>query len=1048
MSKFKKILLVLCAAALLLTGALVTALAETEYTGTVEEYVALLDAVDAAEGAVAKTEALAAADEYFYKENSIDPYAPGRKEALARRAQIADALELLKVTEANAMLTAYAENTTADLAARRTAIDEIKAFLDAVQIKPATEGYEAVMASYNEKLIAVQGEEVKLQIDAIEAIADTDKDAKLTAMRSLLDYIVDNGITDEALAAASVKDKVGDYEIAYVKNELETTVSLTNINTATNLVALNKVRALARRYGLDTERAGYQAYADLLASAEEAHAAQVALNYEELEKKASVEEYNYPEIFNYSGFEKNLMPKAVLKETQYCTLQIESGADPNNKDNHYVNIHTDRRGTATSDTGMLHNYTSNSITDRGVGMVVELKLTTFGEWPDAGCMANIKSNFVTDSGATGNNKYLSLWAISPDGDLGVTIDSIKKGQVFLEDALVPGEWLNLTIVFNPFAENSAERCEMYVDYQLVGKFDPMPGVVSIDPYEMRIGLNTTYGDVAIDDFRAYFGAAVRTQAKLQNMPQDEQFKYYADFLTQSEYRTVDSIVLAYSKATELLPAYWADSDGDGEAEYLTEDEAIKASVDTVVNFDIQALIDALKARNLEEFISAAEPLESIERNVDTIEDRQKLIDTLDALISEYGTYIDTHAESFVYYQNLMEAVRLEIADDTVIKEFTLACQRFDKSSTLSALEKNYAKAETARGSLTATAMEMLDVDGYEAFAAAYAVYEGANERIEVARIEDTSRRIVDCIGFISEYQAPETWEENATFINKYLLIIRQLLKSGYDPEYEGLQEALVIYEPINAYFYDKLQQEHKVVIEEALNKVPLTTSYIEKLGICAYITRYINSNDVDVNHEVIAPLAAVHQTYLSELELQEQDYANVLEQNTALFIDTVNRLKTAVSFTKIRELHATAYVYYYTMNVGSETAKEAIEIFEEYRIAIETVENGTVLLKGYLEANLAEAETENEIYAALVQCAQVYTDIKAAVEAFNMDDAWTVVENLADAKSGFESAYGDYMKTVSAANSDIENICKATGSVRSMPALAPMISVIVDLIVG
>ena len=160
MSKFKKILLVLCAAALLLTGALVTALAETEYTGTVEEYVALLDAVDAAEGAVAKTEALAAADEYFYKENSIDPYAPGRKEALARRAQIADALELLKVTEANAMLTAYAENTTADLAARRTAIDEIKAFLDAVQIKPATEGYEAVMASYNEKLIAVQGEEI------------------------------------------------------------------------------------------------------------------------------------------------------------------------------------------------------------------------------------------------------------------------------------------------------------------------------------------------------------------------------------------------------------------------------------------------------------------------------------------------------------------------------------------------------------------------------------------------------------------------------------------------------------------------------------------------------------------------------------------------------------------------------------------------------------------------------------------------------------------------------------------------------------------------
>ena len=92
MKKMKRIVALLLTACLLLVGIVFSVTSgAVDYTGNLVEYSALLDAVDAAEGAVAKVAALEKADKYL-AENPINPEDEGYQAAIDRAAAMISAL--------------------------------------------------------------------------------------------------------------------------------------------------------------------------------------------------------------------------------------------------------------------------------------------------------------------------------------------------------------------------------------------------------------------------------------------------------------------------------------------------------------------------------------------------------------------------------------------------------------------------------------------------------------------------------------------------------------------------------------------------------------------------------------------------------------------------------------------------------------------------------------------------------------------------------------------------------------------------------------------
>lgn len=309
------------------------------------------------------------------------------------------------------------------------------------------------------------------------------------------------------------------------------------------------------------------------------------------------------------------------------------------------------------------------------------------------------------------------------------------------------------------------------------------------------------------------------------------------------------------------------------------------------------------------------------------------------------------------------------------------------------------------------------------------------------------------------------------YIDRYVAMIREIIKSGnYDSGVDGFDTAKEKFDILNEHYYGLLQLYHAGNIEEQLMRFAATDSFIEKNGIISYVQRYLDENDVDYSisfdcenchahfdgnagishaspvcpncqksikkvsysssYSVLNTLLQRYVAYKNELDPQEEDYQNMLYQNTKYFITIVRLFDSATTYAEKKALYSRASEYYYAMNVGSAEAQAAIREYEALVAELKSIECAS---EEFICATLLlpTAETADQYFAYLVDATVYYSKIDASIDG------------VKDALDVYSAAKDAYNLKVRAANSQLIECGDAVVSLRANCGLSAIISVVI-----
>lgn len=649
----------------------------------------------------------------------------------------------------------------------------------------------------------------------------------------------------------------------------------------------------------------------------------------------------------------------------------------------------------------------------------------------------------TEDGLTTGARVSSIFFRVENGKIYSYDDGKRSSEAELggKNVLKAGEWTHFIMIYNP----DGPTITLYVDYELVGTWGCKQSTNSVDEYvftALRLQAATSNVNMAFDNFDFYQGTAYRDRATFDTMEDSEKFALYVDAMCD-EGKSPTERLTAYSKAGELYPSFANDP---ALADVVARYEAIDVENDIVA---------PAKRANLETLVAYGDELKSYEGNVttETVSAVQSIITKIENYISANSTYLDQADAAFVEVSELTTEYTALIDQCETLSSFIGYLKRFERAKTLAAKTKHYEYATTyydlgeyrLESNRLAAANDPLVLEfeaqingtlqkGDDGYVTAFEYYDGALKYIDSQSVYENSKRVIDCVAFITEMEGyegtEEFWAANFDYINKYILIIRNIVRTGnYDPSYVGVTEAIEKFEEIDVYFYDILQAEHVVAISAQLAKYPLTNAYIEKLGICTFVDNYVASNDVDASNPDIAALLATNEAYKSELVLYYDEYAALLEENTVYFINEVEKMQTYVGYADIKAIYDAAMQYYYEMNADSDEAKAAIAVFEEYGVKLQRAEEASAIFIGYV-AKLEKATKLDATFTALVNCS-------AALEG--IDEG---IEGVSEALATYNARLAEYSASISEANAEIYEVNTAVCAVRTNVVARAVLAVI------
>ncbi len=709
--------------------------------------------------------------------------------------------------------------------------------------------------------------------------------------------------------------------------------------------------------------------------------------------------------------------------------------------------------------GSIHTYPYINVNNRvqDNNLVIEFDITSFGEaYP---VMSFEHSNVATDAGGKAQPRILDFKA---DGSISAALvgkNCMSGYELSAEEKarmnavkLKFGEWTHMSLLY----ESGTGFITLYVDYEYIARWDTRPAGVSL--YELTIfrygTANPSFisGEVSIDNFIAYEGSYLRTPDLFDKMSEPERFIFYSNYATNTEAPSSDRIT-AYKHATKLIGEYYDNGefipaeDDSLDADALAQlNERLKGAVNGYNSFvtdGYATLYNAYIAGNLAKFGELVNAfLAKHERTLDSLGDRRTALSEIDDFLDACGEDILTAEDSdYLTIKGAYDTIVAQIKNDSSIVDFCAAVDRFYMSTKFGAdvMQKHYQNAVDIYADVIDRSVK--DADGFEKFAEAVELYEAGAELLAQKIREKNSKTIIDCISFIDEYTTVEQWNENYDYINRYVVIVRAIVNNRndkdeitYDATVAGISEALAFFETVNDYFYGLLQQEHAEYIAEMLENYLAATGYVEKVGICAHIRAYIESADISLEHELVKPEVLRLYIYESELELYEDDYNEVLTQNTIIFKNTVNLMSTASGYAELLALYSRAQELYFAMNVGDESIAAELLIYDEMTFTLEAMEKASVEFLISVEL-LRAATTEEEKYAALVDC---------YISAANADMDY---DGVAEAMEYYLAEYAAYNNTALAIASEIGAMNgAAVASVRANCGVDEIIAVIVKKI--
>ena len=705
--------------------------------------------------------------------------------------------------------------------------------------------------------------------------------------------------------------------------------------------------------------------------------------------------------------------------------------------------------------GGVHSYAYYNIGSRNTAndLVIEFDITSFGDkYPE---MSFEHSSVSNDSG--GRSQPVML-RVAADGTLtpALTGNNCKSGhnisaeekENFKNYKLKIGEWTHVSLIY----ESQTCFVTLYIDYQYVARFDTRPSNVSYyDISIFRFGTsnpNFISGEFSIDNYIAYEGSYIRTVDLFEKMTEPDRFVFYSGYLLNAD-ASVSDRVAAYKYATNLLDEYYEDEtfvpfeDGSLTAEELAELNAkLEAAVNNYLDFvgdenGYALLYNDFITDNLTAFGTlVTEFRASQDRTIASISNRNDAINNIEKFLNGCGDDILQTADSdYVRIKAEYDKICAELENDKNIVTFCDKVDRFYKSVSFSAetLQKHYQAATEAY--MNIYDRSVVELAGFERFAESLELYKNSAAILEDKYQNQNAKTIVDCIGFINGYTTVEEWNANYEYINKYVVIVRNVVRENrYNTLASGVAEALEFFNIIDGYFYDLLQQEHGAYILALLETYRNTDSFVEKSGICAHLDAYIASVDIDPQHSAVKEYILTLNFYKDELKTYEADYREVLAQNTIMFKNAITLMTTAETYTELCSLYNQARELYFAMNVGDDSIVEELAIYDEMTQYLARVERASADFILAVEA-LRLATTTEEKYAALVQCY-----IYAA-------DAEVEVDGVANAMAFYLAEYEAYNSGIDTTITEINKaVDVSVANVRASSGVQGIIAVIVKKI--
>lgn len=699
--------------------------------------------------------------------------------------------------------------------------------------------------------------------------------------------------------------------------------------------------------------------------------------------------------------------------------------------------------------GTIHSYPYINVKDRTQenNLVIEFDITSFGDAYPA--MGIEHSTVSRDDGSRAQPRILE---IKPDGSISASFNGTSQSKYKLtaeeQERMsavrlgFDGEWTHITLLY----ESDTCFVSLYVDYEYIARWDTRPTGVS--HYKLDIfRTGTANGDfaqaeAAIDNFIAYEGSYIRTTDLFENMSEPERFMYYSGYSMNDSAPNADRVV-AYRQAGQLVNKYYdgefipVEDESLGAEELAKLNERLLAAVETFNAFSADGYANIYNqyiTDNLTAFGALIDGFRSTQvRTLDSIDSRRAALAEIDAFLKDCGEDILKSEDSdYLVIKGAYDTISAEITNDLNIVEFCLRVDRFYSASPFGAdvMQKHYQNATNVYELISDRAV--MDSEGFERFKTAVELYKAGNELLQQKIREKNSKVIIDCIGFISEYTTQEQWDANYNYVNKYVVIVRDVVREGnYDASASGIDEALEFFNLVNGYFYNLLQIEHAEYIGAMLDNYLAATGYVEKVGICAHIRAYIASSDISLEHELVAPKVLALSIYEGELEQYQDDYNDVLKQNTVIFKNTVNLMSTANGYAELLTLYNKAQELYFAMNVGDETIANELAIFDRMTFQLEAMEQASKQFLVLVEL-LRSATDADERYAALVSC-YLYAS-----------DADMQYEGVAAAMEYYLAEYNAYNNAAKLTVGEISAMNSvAVGSVRANCGTNEIVAVIV-----
>lgn len=639
---------------------------------------------------------------------------------------------------------------------------------------------------------------------------------------------------------------------------------------------------------------------------------------------------------------------------------------------------------------------------------------------------------------------------SEDSTKGVAIEDYPNYVNGKDDPIYisPGQWMHITCVFDV---DKMEQ-ELLIDYVSLGR-RPLVAAgtnqAATHPFktfrlnEKADPLTTT---VCYDNLRIYSGSSYRTMGKLDNLTDAEKFKLYVDCFTNEENSMADRI-FAYNEAASLA----------GKVASLVPESYVERFRAFDYEQDIHIPAQEIYLSYLEGEIAKIE-----ETGIDSsnLAQKQTILNSIDSYLAANGDHIIKSAERFVAIKDKIDFLKSEAVRIDNLSNLIDAFKLFGRATTSISMQKYFDRAavyydlcgfenadnyESAMRDPMCAFLAELD-EKYNSIEEYYTAYmpDCINAQVKL----ENSQKIIDCIGFIetvatgkdtlgqAEYHALLKTKalENADFVNTYIVVIRSIVDNdNYNADYEGVDEALIIYNLLNKDFYDILMNAHYAVIKEQLDKYPLTESYIGRAGICTYVENYIVKNNVDMNSEIGRQYLHTLTVYKAELDVYKDDYAAVLEANTVAFIGIVNKMSSYAEYKDLKPLYDEAIAkYYYNMNVDAPATQAAIAQFDAYEAKIKSIEENSAMFIGYVK-NLSTATRKSHVYRALVNCGK------------HVDGVDEGVEGVSAALATYEKKLADYNAEIGAINQDVSNAVGLVCSVRSNSIAATVLAIIKSL---